>query len=117
MLTLKAPLATGEAVLNLPLAGRPGEGNEEQAVLGWMALDVEALKRKSFAACTAEELAALRRIMASIRLTRRVGAPGAPRPPGPAGCPTCAGRCASPCACTATRPSCCGGSAGCGCGR
>ena len=34
-----------------------------------MASDVEALKHKSFAACTPEELAALRRIMARIRLT------------------------------------------------
>ena len=38
-------------------------------MLGWMASDVESLKGKSFAACTAEELAALRRIMARIRLT------------------------------------------------
>jgi uncharacterized protein with von Willebrand factor type A (vWA) domain len=34
-----------------------------------MASDVDALKRKSFAACSPEELAALRRIMARIRLT------------------------------------------------
>jgi uncharacterized protein with von Willebrand factor type A (vWA) domain len=34
-----------------------------------MASDVDALKRKSFAACTPEELAALRRIMSRIRLT------------------------------------------------
>ena len=38
-------------------------------MLGWMASDVDALKHKSFAACTPEELAALRRIMARIRLT------------------------------------------------
>ena len=48
----------------------PGESErEDDAVLGWMASDVEALKHKSFAACTPEELAALRRIMARIRLT------------------------------------------------
>jgi hypothetical protein len=34
-----------------------------------MASDVDALRHKSFAACTPEELAALRRIMARIRLT------------------------------------------------
>jgi uncharacterized protein with von Willebrand factor type A (vWA) domain len=34
-----------------------------------MASDVEALKHKSFTACTPEELAALRRIMARIKLT------------------------------------------------
>jgi hypothetical protein len=34
-----------------------------------MASDVESLKRKAFGACTPDELAALRRIMARIRLT------------------------------------------------
>ncbi len=68
LLTLKARLTTDEAVLTIPLTDPEGEGNQE-AVLGWMASDVESLKRKSFAACTAEELAALRRIMARIRLT------------------------------------------------
>ncbi len=48
----------------------PGpEQDAEQPVLGWMASDVEALKHRSFAACTPEELAALRRILARIRLT------------------------------------------------
>jgi uncharacterized protein with von Willebrand factor type A (vWA) domain len=48
----------------------PGEAeNEEDAIAGWMASDVTALKHKSFPACTPEELAALRRIMARIRLT------------------------------------------------
>ena len=69
LMTLKARLTTDEAVLAIPLTDPAGEGHEEQAVLGWMASDVEALKRKSFAACTADELAALRRIMARIRLT------------------------------------------------
>jgi uncharacterized protein with von Willebrand factor type A (vWA) domain len=57
------------AVLDVPATEPPGEEEEEQAQLGLMASDVEALKRKSFAACTPEELAALRRIMARIRLT------------------------------------------------
>src|ERR1035441_7323843 len=38
-------------------------------LLGLMASDAEALRHKSFAACTPEELAAVRRIMARIRLT------------------------------------------------
>ena len=44
------------------------EGDPEEATLGLMASDAEALRHKSFAACTPEELAALRRIMARIRL-------------------------------------------------
>ena len=98
-------------------AGR-GTGDEEQAVLGRMASDVEALKRKSFAACTPEELAALRRIMARIRLTppRRRTRRTAPARSGPDARPAPdAPRVA--CACTASPPSCSGGSAGCGCGR
>jgi uncharacterized protein len=48
----------------------PGQDEQEdEAILGWMASDVDSLKHKSFAACTPEELAALRRIMARIRLT------------------------------------------------
>jgi uncharacterized protein len=66
----------------------PGEAeNEEDAILGWMASDVTALRHKSFPACTPEELAALRRIMARIRLTpprrrtrRSVPARAGPRP-------------------------------------
>ena len=38
-------------------------------MLGLMASDAEVLRHKSFTACTPEELAALRRIMARIRLT------------------------------------------------
>jgi hypothetical protein len=70
LLTIKAsPSAETEAVLTVP-ATDPGEdGREEQAVLGLMASDVDTLRHKSFAACTPEELAALRRIMARIKLT------------------------------------------------
>ena len=61
--------AQAQGALAIP-STEPGEsGEEEHAVLGWMASDVEALKHKSFGACTPEELAALRRIMARIRLT------------------------------------------------
>jgi uncharacterized protein with von Willebrand factor type A (vWA) domain len=61
--------AETQAVLNLPATEPPGDDQEEPAMLGLMASDVEALKHRSFSACTAEELAALRRIMARIRLT------------------------------------------------
>jgi uncharacterized protein len=61
--------AQAQGALAIP-STEPGEsGEEDHAVLGWMASDVEALKHKSFGACTPEELAALRRIMARIRLT------------------------------------------------
>jgi hypothetical protein len=70
LVTLRARAeAEAEATLVAPASSPDAEGDEEEAVLGWMASDVEALKRKSFTACTPEELAALRRIMNRIRLT------------------------------------------------
>jgi uncharacterized protein len=61
--------AEGAAPLVMP-GTEPGEDEEQEpAVLGWMASDVDALKHRSFAACTPAELAALRKIMATIRLT------------------------------------------------
>ncbi len=68
--TLMLPAsAQAQAALALP-ATEPGEDeHEDEAMLGWMASDVDALKHKSFAVCTPEELAALRRIMARIKLT------------------------------------------------
>ena len=61
--------AEAQGALAIP-STEPGDSDsEDEAVLGWMASDVEALKSKSFALCTPEELAALRRIMARIRLT------------------------------------------------
>jgi uncharacterized protein with von Willebrand factor type A (vWA) domain len=70
LITLKARIeAEADATLVAPATSPDGAGDEEEAVLGWMASDVEALKRKSFAACTPQELAALRRIMNRIRLT------------------------------------------------
>ena len=107
-----------QGALAIP-AVEPGDsGEQDEAVLGWMASDVEALKHKSFAACTPEELAALRRIMARIRLTpprrrtrrstrRQVYGP-APTPGGPSG---------NPCACRASPPGCTGGGGRSGCGR
>ena len=68
MFTLRAA-AQAQGALAIP-ATEPGESeHEDEAILGWMASDVEALKHKSFTACTPEELAALRRIMARIKLT------------------------------------------------
>jgi uncharacterized protein len=71
MLTLKAQMtAEAEAVLEVPAADPGRERRQDQeATLGLMASDAEALRHKSFAACTPEELAAVRRIMARIRLT------------------------------------------------
>ena len=57
------------AVLDVPATAPPDDGDEEEAQLGLMASAAETLRRKSFDACTPEELAALRRIMARMRLT------------------------------------------------
>jgi uncharacterized protein len=70
MLMVKARvIAESQAMLAVPATDPDGAGHEEGAMLGVMASDADALKRKSFAACTPEELAALRRIMARMRLT------------------------------------------------
>jgi uncharacterized protein len=71
MLTLEAQVtAEAQAVLEVPAVDPAGAGQEQdQATLGLMAADAEALRHKSFSACTPEELAAVRRIMARIRLT------------------------------------------------
>ena len=88
LLTLKARVGTqAEAVLEVPATDPAGDGPGEEATLGLMASDAEALRHKSFAACTPEELAALRRIMARIQLTpprrrtRRTAAAAAGRSP------------------------------------
>ena len=70
VLTLTATdAAEAQAALVMPGTEPGPEQDEEKAVLGWMASDVDALKHRSFAACTPAELAALRRIMSRIRLT------------------------------------------------
>jgi uncharacterized protein with von Willebrand factor type A (vWA) domain len=61
--------AAAQGALAIPSTEPGSDEHEDDAVLGWMASDVEALKHKSFAACTPDELAALRRIIARIRLT------------------------------------------------
>jgi hypothetical protein len=59
-----------QSVLQVP-ATEPGkQGPEEQeAKLGLMSSDSEIWRNKSFLACTPEELASLRRIMAQVQLT------------------------------------------------
>jgi uncharacterized protein with von Willebrand factor type A (vWA) domain len=70
---LKATLrarAESQLEVELPSAEPPGDGPEdEEATLGLMASEVAVLREKSFAACNPDELAALRRIIARIRLT------------------------------------------------
>jgi uncharacterized protein len=71
--SLPMPRASAAAQAEAPMV-MPGTepGPEEDArrpVLGWMASDADALKHRSFAACTPAELLALRRIMARLRLT------------------------------------------------
>lgn len=72
VLTLRASAAmeAEAAAFVMPATDPAGaDKDEEPAILGWMASDVEALKHRSFAACTPAELAALRKIMTRLRLT------------------------------------------------
>jgi uncharacterized protein len=62
-------VAEAEAELVMPAAEPGHEEDEEQPHLGWMASGADALKHRSFTACTPAELAALRRIMTRMRLT------------------------------------------------
>src|SRR5262245_20909761 len=82
--------AETQSVLHVPATEPGAEGRDEQEVrLGLMASDAAVLRDKSFAACTTEELAALRRIMARMRLapprrrTRRTAAAREGRRPAP----------------------------------
>jgi hypothetical protein len=67
-LTIEAA-AEVEAALMMPGTEPGPEDGRQRPALGWMASDVDALKHRSFTACTPDELAALRRIMARMRLT------------------------------------------------
>src|SRR6202042_1380084 len=64
-----ALVAEAEAALVMPGTEPGPEEEQERPVLGWMASDVDALKHRSFTACTPDELAKLRKIMARMRLT------------------------------------------------
>ena len=69
-LNTEARAQTSQAAIVIPATEQAGEDEQgEEAMLGLMASDAEALRHKSFTACTPEELAAVRRIMARIRLT------------------------------------------------
>jgi uncharacterized protein with von Willebrand factor type A (vWA) domain len=69
-LNTEAKAQTSQAALVVPAADQaPDDQQGSEAMLGLMASDAEALRHKSFTACTPEELAAVRRIMARIRLT------------------------------------------------
>jgi uncharacterized protein len=82
--------AESQSVFVVP-ATEPGTDSrdENEARLGLVASDVEILRNKAFAACTPEELASLRRIMARMRLdpprrrTRRLSPARVGRVPDP----------------------------------
>lgn len=66
------PAAESQAVIDVPATDPPEaapDPDEDETVMGLMASTVTALRSTSFAACTPDELAALRRIMAQFRLT------------------------------------------------
>lgn len=70
MLMIKTHVGTeSEATLVTPATEPGGEEPEDEAMLGLMASDADALRHRSFGACTPEELAAVRRIMRRIRLS------------------------------------------------
>ncbi len=70
-LTVRAESAAEAEAALVTVGTEPlsGPDDEEQPSLGWLASDVDAVKHRSFAACTPEELAAVRRIMSRMRLT------------------------------------------------
>ena len=70
MLKIKAQAAVNaEAPFEIPATEPSGKDQQEETLLGLMASNVETLKHRSFGECTEEELAAIRRIMARIKLT------------------------------------------------
>jgi len=71
VLQLNAAAASqvSQSAMVIPATDPGSDEPGEEAVLGLMASGAETLRHKSFAACTPGELAAVRRIMARIRLT------------------------------------------------
>jgi uncharacterized protein len=65
----QAAAQVSHSALVVPAIEPGADERSEEAMLGLMASDAETLRHKSFAACTPAELAAVRRIMARIRLT------------------------------------------------
>jgi uncharacterized protein len=88
-LVLRSTVESQAALLVPATETTPDGGDERPAPLGLMASDAEVLRNKAFAACTPEEVAALRRIIARLRLapprrrTRRTTAAKAGRAPDP----------------------------------
>ncbi len=70
LLKIKAQAAAeAEAVFEIPATEPSGKEQEEETLLGLMASNIETLKHRSFGECTKDELDAIRRIMARIKLT------------------------------------------------
>ena len=62
--------ADAQGVLEIPEPeSQSGQEEERETQLGLLASDVSSLRSKSFAACTPDELAAVHRIMRTMRLT------------------------------------------------
>jgi uncharacterized protein with von Willebrand factor type A (vWA) domain len=57
-----------ESTLEVPLADEPGEEDDEQATMGLVASAADVLRHRAFADCTPDELRAVRRITAKLRL-------------------------------------------------
>jgi uncharacterized protein with von Willebrand factor type A (vWA) domain len=70
LLQLNAAAASqvSQAAFVLPATEPESDDGSEETVGGLMASDIETLRHRSFAACTPAELAAVRRIMARMRL-------------------------------------------------
>jgi uncharacterized protein len=71
MLRLTAQVSPeAESALEVPLVDTPGAGDddEEQATMGLVASAADVLRRRAFADCTPDELRAVRRIVARLRL-------------------------------------------------
>ncbi|MGH3946857.1 MAG: vWA domain-containing protein [Pseudonocardiaceae bacterium] len=70
MLKVKAQSAAVEEVpFEIPATEPAGKEQEEETLLGLMASNVETLKHRAFGECTKDELDAIRRIMARVKLT------------------------------------------------
>jgi uncharacterized protein with von Willebrand factor type A (vWA) domain len=116
-LTLQAS-AESQSVYQVP-ANEPGTEDRDQreAELGLVASDADILRNKAFAACTGDELAAVARIIARLRLAPRAVAPAGSLRPGSARPRIPAVRCARRCGCTVSQRRCSGASAASGAGR
>lgn len=69
LMKIKAQSASeADAAFEIPATEPGSKEQEDEALLGLMASNIETLKSRSFENCTKEELEALRRIMARIKL-------------------------------------------------